>query len=549
MEGLPEDCSINACLKSFDADLSNVLSYLTESPAQKTSWVGNMKTMYDHLVDVASYNAQIKDEILLPELLVDGFDDEQMWQQIELINNVLIKSISRDIEKSNESAFNISEQEKQIELDAMMDEGEDGLEADDTEIADEDNEDLEDINEVEDEIEEEEGDDVIEDDIEEDDEEAVGNGEKKTEDKFFDVNEMDKILDEQEKKEAEGESSDENEDDEKPDIFNAESEDDDDEEDPTQQSTAEKERSKLEKKISLHEEESLQARPWQMKGESAVKDRDQNALLAEDLQFEHGARPAPEVTLETTNVLEKLIIERVKAKLFDDVERKEKPIGRDIVKEVKPLNQEKSQLSLAEVYEKDYVAAQEKQQEAEKEEIDVNQEEMKVELDLLFRKLDALSNFVYTPKAIRQEIKIVVNAPAISMEEAIPTGVADAQILAPNEIKAKEKEELRTTVEETSTDKKRKRRKIKKAKSLKAQEREVKKLKKERSGAVDKVKTKSDAIKTVEREVKQGISIAKQSSEKINSNFFSKLQDSVDKEPVTKGKKKKASSDKKFSKY
>lgn len=305
----------------------------------------------------------------------------------------------------------------------------------------------------------------------------------------------------------------------------------------------------LEKKISLHEEESLLARPWQMKGESAVKDRDQNALLAEDLQFEHGARPAPEVTLETTNVLEKLIIERVKAKLFDDVERKEKPIGRDVVKEVKPLNQEKSQLSLAEVYEKDYVAAQEKKQEAEKEEVDVNQEEIKVELDLLFRKLDALSNFVYTPKAIRQEIKIVVNAPAISMEEAIPTGVADAQILAPNEIKAKEKEELRTTVEETSTDKKRKRRKIKKAKSIKATERDIKKLKKERSGVVDNVKSKSDAIKTVEREVKHGISVAKQSSEKINSNFFSKLQDSVDKEPVTKGKKKKASSDKKFSKY
>lgn len=536
MEGLPEDCSINTCLKSFGEELSNVLSYLTDNPAQKLTWVNNIKTTYDHLVDVASYNSKIKNQILLPELLVDGFDDEQMWQQIELINNVLIKSISNDIKKSSDSGCNISDQEKQMELDKMID---DTLEPSDIELPAGDNED-DDLEENENEENENE---------EEEDEKLHSNDEKKLKDMFFDMNEMDKILDEQEKKEAEEGTSDEDESDEKPDIFNAESEDDDEEDDPTQQSTAEKERLKLEKKINLHEEESLQARPWQMKGESAVKDRDQNALLAEDLQFEHGARPAPEVTLETTNKLEKLIIERVKAKLFDDVERKEKPVGRDVMKEVKPLNQEKSQLSLAEVYEKDYVAAQEKQQEAEKEDIDVNQEQIKVDLDLLFRKLDALSNFVYTPKAIRDEIKIVVNAPAISMEEAIPTGVADAQILAPNEIKAKQKEELRTTVEETSTDKKRKRRKIKKAKSLKAQEREVKKLKKERSGAVDKVKTKSDAIKTVEREVKKGISIAKQSSEKLNSNFFSKLQDSVDKEPTKKSKKKKDSSDKKFSKY
>ena len=113
----------------------------------------------------------------------------------------------------------------------------------------------------------------------------------------------------------------------------------------------------------------MQAKSWQMLGESSQRVREDNALLEEHLQFDHGVRPAPEITIETTNKIEKLIIERIKVKLFDDVERKEKPVGRDMMKQKElPLNQEKSQLSLAEVYEKDYLAAQEKMEGVEKEE-------------------------------------------------------------------------------------------------------------------------------------------------------------------------------------
>ena len=298
----------------------------------------------------------------------------------------------------------------------------------------------------------------------------------------------------------------------------------------------------------------MQAKSWQMLGESSQRDREDNALLEEHLQFDHGVRPAPEITIETTNKIEKLIIERIKVKLFDDVERKEKPVGRDMMKQKElPLNQEKSQLSLAEVYEKDYLAAQEKMEGVEKEEVNEAEEKVKKDLVNLFRKLDALSNFSFTPKGVTEELKIVVNAPAVSMEEAIPTAVAETQILAPAEIKAKQKEELRTAVEETVTDKKRKRRKIKKSQSIKSNERELKKLKLERGANGKKVRTKKDAISAVSEEVKQGITLAKKSSEKVNSNFFSKLQDSINQEAsndsAKRKKKTKTAKTKQFNKF
>ena len=308
----------------------------------------------------------------------------------------------------------------------------------------------------------------------------------------------------------------------------------------------------MQEKISANEEEALQEKPWHMLGESSQKDREKNALLEEDLQFEHGIRPAPEITVETTNRIEKLIIDRIKSKLFDDVERKAKPVGRDKMKQYDlPLNQEKSKLSLAEVYEKDYIEAQEKATGTEQEKVDENEEQIKIDLNALFRKLDALSNFTFAPKSAKEELKIIVDAPAITMEEAMPTAVADSQILAPGEVKSKQKEELRSNLDETSTDRKRKRRKIKKSQSIRSKEREIKKLKMERSDS-RKIKTKADVISAVQEEVKQGITLAKKSSLKVGNNFFSQLQESVSKEKtgnISVKKKSKESSTRKFNKF
>lgn len=112
------------------------------------------------------------------------------------------------------------------------------------------------------------------------------------------------------------------------------------------------------------------------------------------------------------------------------------------------LNDDKPSQSLAEVYESEFqkqkqaldsdktlasmLVGEDTRTEAQKRE----HEELGALFKALCYKLDALSNYHYTPKPAKVELQVtsVEQAPAIQMEEVTPMHVSDGQVLAPQEI-------------------------------------------------------------------------------------------------------------------
>ncbi|XP_005381719.1 PREDICTED: U3 small nucleolar ribonucleoprotein protein MPP10 [Chinchilla lanigera] len=314
-------------------------------------------------------------------------------------------------------------------------------------------------------------------------------------------------------------------------------------------SSFEKRQEKMNEKIASLEKELLEKKPWQLQGEVTAQKRPENSLLEETLHFDHAVRMAPVITEETTFQLEDMIKQRIRDQAWDDVVRKEKP--KEDAYEYKKrltLDHEKSKLSLAEIYEQEYMKLNQ-QKTAEEE----NPEHVEIQkmMDSLFLKLDALSNFHFIPKPPVPEIKVVSNLPAITMEEVAPVSASDAALLAPEEIKEKNKAgDLKTAAEKTATDKKRERRKKKYQKRLKIKEKEKRRKLLEKSNPDQAGKySKAVASEKLKQLTKAGkASLLKDEGRdkalKSSQAFFSKLQDQVkmqinDAKKTAKKKKKK----------
>ncbi|XP_062845859.1 U3 small nucleolar ribonucleoprotein protein MPP10 [Trichomycterus rosablanca] len=302
---------------------------------------------------------------------------------------------------------------------------------------------------------------------------------------------------------------------------------------PESKSAFEIRQEKMAEKISELEKAALAEKPWQLTGEVTAQTRPENSMLEEDVDFDQASRTAPAVTEETTLQLEDIIKQRIKDQAWDDVVRKEKP--KEEVFEYKKrltLDHEKSKLSLAEVYEQEYIKkTQEKKTEEEENPAHVEIQKL---MDTLFLKLDALSNFHFTPKPHIPEVKVISNLPSITIEEVAPVSVSDGTLLAPEEIKGKNKAgNVLGDSEKTATDKKRDRRTKKKLKRLKIQEKEKKmKLKEAANDGKMNKKSKAQVQETLKKLTKggkakvltdDGMDKALRSSQA----FFSQLQDQV----------------------
>ncbi|NWI05576.1 MPP10 protein, partial [Tichodroma muraria] len=297
-------------------------------------------------------------------------------------------------------------------------------------------------------------------------------------------------------------------------------------------SSFEKRQEKMSKKIKSLEEALLEEKPWQLKGEVTGQKRPENSLLEETVLFDHAVRMAPVITEETTFQLEDIIKQRILDEAWDDVVPKEKPKEEAFeYKKRISLDHEKSKLSLAEIYEQEYMKLH--QQKTEEEE-NPEHKEIQEMMDSLFQKLDALCNFHFTPKPPVPEVKIVSNLPAISMEEVAPVAVSDAALLAPEEIKEKNKAgDVKTDAEKTPTDKKRdlRRKKLRKRMRRREKEKRQKLLEKMKPEQGIKLSKKAAAAK-LKRLTKEGkASLLKDEGKdkalKSSQAFFSQLQDQV----------------------
>jgi len=298
---------------------------------------------------------------------------------------------------------------------------------------------------------------------------------------------------------------------------------------------------RLQKKIKEIEADAVKEKKWQMTGEVAAIERPENALLEEHLDYETVSKQAPIITEEVSKRLEDIIKQRIKDQAWDDVERKIKPVENPYeYKKKLILDQEKSKLSLAQVYEEEYLKQKGELEDSkrapgmldeEEEDKPETLDEIKKKMKDLFSKLDTLTHYHYTPQAIHADVKVIRNLPTISMEEVAPVAMSDATLLAPQEIADKKKGEDIGTSERTSTDKNRDLR-LKKTK-----QRKIKKAKEQKQKLVEKLNpslatkySKKAALKAIEQAEKEGkVKTIKDKNKGMKSSkaFFDKMQNEV----------------------
>lgn len=193
-------------------------------------------------------------------------------------------------------------------------------------------------------------------------------------------------------------------------------------------------------KIRELEAENMKSRGWALNGEVRAQMRPKDSLMDAELEYQRSTKTAPVITPEVTASLEDLIKQRIKDELWDDVERKLPNAhlsGKK--KELADVSTEKSKVGLGQIYAQEFEqrflgAAAPGEEAARKQE-----EEIVVLWKKLNYKLDALSNFHYTPKPKVKEMEIRSNVSAIQMEEVIPMGVSNAAAVAPEEVQMKQK--------------------------------------------------------------------------------------------------------------
>ncbi|TYZ67689.1 hypothetical protein PybrP1_006085 [[Pythium] brassicae (nom. inval.)] len=562
---------------------------------------------------------------MLDELYVDGFDVEQIWEQLQLRNGPLLSDLTKRIrgfakqpsavrlfpaekddnedenagdddededeqeeaaaaagsdsddatanssddggddeeeeeedsseKKAKKSKAAPKQQDKKKKAKKTRDVAEDGFfDWDEMDRAAEEEEDEDDDSGVDldaasdgDDVDDEDDDDEEEDEMDDDDDDDAKG--MKFED-FFDGPDAEGDDDDEEEEEGDDDANlgDDNEDEDFPTINREKyaGEDAGDEDDIAERgilSSHQRQQLRLKKEITELEKEALGDKPWLLKGEVKSSARPENSLLEAVLDYERPGKVAPVITVEVSVALEEMIKKRIVEDDFDDVVRKFAANEQDAKAKLEDVSMEKSKQGLGEIYEKEYMKTAmgfEMDDEAKQ-----DQEEIAVMFKSLCWKLDALSNYQFTPKPMVKELQVKPSVPAIAMEEVVPISVSDANLKAPEEIyekKRKRGEAVLQSKEEMSQDQRKAQRNAKKHARRKenrqkeADERLVAKLNPGLGNKYAKKKLMESIANA--KNVTKGKEIEGSTKQFSNSKeFFTRLQDEVKGQIAKKTKK------------
>jgi len=193
----------------------------------------------------------------------------------------------------------------------------------------------------------------------------------------------------------------------------------------------------------------------------------------------------------------------------------------------------KSKKSLAEIYEEDYLK-EEMGYDKSVEELSGEKQLLQGLFNVLSHKLDALSNYFYTPKPIKDEIGVKSKVASIEIEEVMPITMSEASTLTPNHIYEKPSLPIKSPSEFTQQDRKKSRRlkkKISHNKNLEKQQKEKQKEKYQQQHPVgDRVvsskKLSSSDVSSILS--KKNVQLGENKDERDytkSTNFFKKIQE------------------------
>ncbi|GJQ15162.1 hypothetical protein GpartN1_g6953.t1 [Galdieria partita] len=444
-------------------NLPSEIDIVERKPETIECWKVWLKTLFDRQTK-KPYGFQLLGP--LAQLYVQGFQVEQIWEQLQLRNRPLLRFVTKKLQQWEVQFKESGKQNEQTYNQNLKEETEDNMDAvKDDHLSDEQTQEMEETREKnETQLANQE----------------YGNINEEQEDKFFSYEELAKVADREELYEETNNVQDDDEDLWQEELYNNESGGETEEQEyhyeeffdqSNVQNTTNSNKNNnsvdpTDEKIKQLEEKYIGNKHWSMLGEVRASQRPVNSALDIELDFDSAMRQRKvdksDEEVGAVSTLEERIKRRIVESAYDDVIRaKPTETSRPTVVE---LTQDKDRRGLSELYEEQFLlqtqGSQSKQQDKRHDEI----EELFKELTT---KLDALSNFHYTPHPAPPELKVIPsNLPSIVAEEAVPEVLGDGDLLAPEQIYkpvSNQENKTKDASQITSEDRKRWRRKRKRA--------------------------------------------------------------------------------------